>query len=248
MLRKQFARIQYHNLDIFTEHVELLVRRVSSSEDNVIDLQPLFFNFTLDTTTSLLFGHSAGSLREHSKDELGGSLNDASWISAIRVQLAYLYWLCSPPRYTKACSNVKEYADNWVKKALDRQKDIDDTSGQYAFIKSLYSELKDPRLVRDQLVNVLLAGRDTTACLLSWTLYVSPRGLLRIDQSTMLIYHESRLLVRHEVCLDRLRGEVESVLGSSQSVSKAQLQQMTYLKQVITESMSSELVQLNPRV
>ena len=27
-------------------------------------------------------------------------------------------------------------------------------------------------LVRDQLVHVLLAGRDTTACLLSWTLYV----------------------------------------------------------------------------
>ena len=26
--------------------------------------------------------------------------------------------------------------------------------------------------LRDQLVNVLLAGRDTTACCLSWTLYV----------------------------------------------------------------------------
>lgn len=28
--------------------------------------------------------------------------------------------------------------------------------------------------LRDQLLNVLLAGRDTTACCLSWTLYVSP--------------------------------------------------------------------------
>ena len=170
MLRKQFARIHYHDLDAFTKHVELMVDRLSNSKDSVVDMAPLFYNFTLDTTTSLLFGESAGSLHQDSYDELGESLNIASWISALRVQLAYLYWLCSPPQLTRACNKVKEYADNWVSKALDQEKHADVDTSQYTFIRNLYSELKDRRLVRDQLVNVLLAGRDTTAGLLAWTL------------------------------------------------------------------------------
>ena len=47
---------------------------------------------------------------------------------------------------------------------------------------------------------------------------------------------QSRLLVRHETVLKRLRKEVESVLGSETNITKSELQKMTYLKCVITES------------
>lgn len=46
----------------------------------------------------------------------------------------------------------------------------------------------------------------------------------------------SRLLARDERVLGRLRVEIESVLGSDTSVSKAKLQQMPYLKCIMTES------------
>ena len=191
MVRKQFARIQYTNLEVFADHVELLVDRLKKREASVVDLHPLFCNFTLDTTTSLLFGESAGSLHKDVEDELGETLNEASWWSAIRVQLAYLYWLCAPPKYFKLCDKVRAYADHWVTKALgtwssdldregtrqltevlptDDQRGEDMKEERYVFIRSLFDELKDRKLVRDQLVNVLLAGRDTTAGLLSWTL------------------------------------------------------------------------------
>lgn len=171
MLRRQFARIQYQNLDIFSEQIELLIGRLVKVKGEVVDLQPLFFSFTLDTATSLLFGESAGSLREDSTDQLGSSLETASWYSGIRIQLAHLYWLCSTPEYHRACSQVKAYANRWVTKALDAPAD-DVDAPQYDFVRNLYSELRDRRLVQDQLVNVLFAGRDTTACLLSWTLCV----------------------------------------------------------------------------
>ena len=45
-----------------------------------------------------------------------------------------------------------------------------DKSGGFVFLDALIAETKDPKVIRDQLVNILLAGRDTTACLLSWTL------------------------------------------------------------------------------
>ena len=178
---------------MFTEHVELLIGRLRDSKEPVVNLHPLFCNFTLDTTTSLLFGESADSLREGAQDELGESLGEASWWSCIRVQLAYLWWLCSPPKLFRLCGKVREYADHWVEKALgrycvracavnknngpadiasllDQNQEVDGDNDRYIFIQSLYDELQDRKLVRDQLVNVLLAGRDTTAGLLAWTL------------------------------------------------------------------------------
>lgn len=216
MLRKQFARIQYQNLDNFTEHVESLISRLVRMKSGPVDLHPLFCNFTLDTTTSLLFGESAGSLNQDSVDDFGTALSTASWFSAIRVQLDYLYWLCCFPQYFTACNKVKMYADQWVKKALDNSDATESSSGQYELIRSLYDEYQDRKLVREQLVNVLLAGRDTTACLLSWTF---------------------RLLVRHREVLERLRQEIEAVQGSDTVITKAKLQKMPYLRNVITETL-----------
>jgi len=45
-----------------------------------------------------------------------------------------------------------------------------DAGGRYVFIDAIAEESRDPNALRDQLVNILLAGRDTTACLLSWVL------------------------------------------------------------------------------
>ncbi len=70
-----------------------------------------------------------------------------------------------------------------MKQALreDAEKSETGNSNGYAFIRDLYDELRDQVLVRDQLVNVLLAGRDTTACLLSWTLSV--KSHIRVAQA-----------------------------------------------------------------
>ncbi|KAL9053335.1 MAG: hypothetical protein Q9162_004835 [Coniocarpon cinnabarinum] len=215
LVRKQFVRIQYNNLEVFRDHVELLISRLCQHKDQVLDLFPLFQNFTMDTTTSLLFGESAETLQEGSSDDFGKNLNKASWWSAIRIALAYLYWLVCFPHFYKACDSVRAYADHWVKKALDDRASRGVGQNKYEFITSLYDELNDRRLVREQLVNVLLAGRDTTAGLMAYVF---------------------RLLVRHPDVLARLRKEVESVMGDDAQVDKSKIQKMPWLKCVITES------------
>src|SRR5438045_1057848 len=69
LLRKQFVRTQYQNLDNFREHVENLIARLPA-EGGVIDLQPLFFSLTLDTTTALLLGRSVYSLKAQTADDV----------------------------------------------------------------------------------------------------------------------------------------------------------------------------------
>ena len=172
LLRRPFSKSEYQDLQNFDEPTEKLLASLSASQ-GVIDLQPLFFDFTLSTTTSLIFGQPSGTFNAAEQEAFARCFDHASLISSYRVRLQYLYWAYAPSKFRDACSTVKAYASIFVNRAL-REKSDDTTSddrNQYAFIQELFEDLGDPKLVRDQLTNVLLAGRDTTACMLSWAVY-----------------------------------------------------------------------------
>lgn len=61
-LRPQFAHEHYEDLSVFRDALDDLIEASTGSRE-VIDLQPLFFRLTLDTTTAFLFGESVESLR-----------------------------------------------------------------------------------------------------------------------------------------------------------------------------------------
>lgn len=74
-----------------------------------------------------------------------------------------------------SCSEVHRFADHFVKLALapPSEKSIEDGSNttKYVFLHELAKATRDPIELRDQLLNVLLAGRDTTAGLLGFVFY-----------------------------------------------------------------------------
>jgi cytochrome P450 len=63
LVRPQFVHKQYKNLEVFREAVNDFLDAIPKDSE-VIDLQPFFFRFTLDTTTTFLFGESAKALRQ----------------------------------------------------------------------------------------------------------------------------------------------------------------------------------------
>ena len=168
LLRRPFLKNHYQDLKGFGEHVDSLIAGLSTFS-GVVDLQPFFFRFTLATTTALIFGQSVDGLEE-AQQSFAQDFDYASGISSLRTRLQDFHWAYSPSRYRAACRGIKEFANVFVKQALQEKNRIGPDSDRYAFIQDLYDEMQDLALVRDQLVNVLLAGRDTTACLLSWTL------------------------------------------------------------------------------
>ena len=173
LLRKQFARIQYQNLDHFREHVDNLIARLPV--DGFIDLQPLFFNLTLDTTTSVLLGQSVYSLRANIDQDIENKVFAESFATAQeglakRFRIAPWHFLYNPPKFRQACSNVHRFVERYIhERNLQNEKT---TFGEesYGFIDQVGKESVSNEDLRDQLLNVLLAGRDTTACCLSWTL------------------------------------------------------------------------------
>ncbi|RDW82928.1 hypothetical protein BP5796_04419 [Coleophoma crateriformis] len=217
LLRRQFVRIQYQNLKVFDEHINDLITGLIQADPGTVDLQPYFFRFTLATTTDLLFGEPVSTLGNDVQDTFGTNFDYASGICALRLRLADLHWLYKTKKFKDACNVVKKYAEFFVTQALkDREKNGQEAASErYPFILDLYEDLQDPALVRDQLVHVLIAGRDTTACLMSWAFF---------------------LLVRHPDVLAKLRDQIAAVIPEGEEVTRASIAKLPYLKCVINET------------
>jgi cytochrome P450 len=176
LIRRQFVRVQQQTLQAFTPHVDELVSTLVQAADagDIVDLKPFFFEFTLSTTTELLFGEPHNSLPKVERDALRDNLDYGALGVGIRVRLADLAPLWNPAKFKNACNGVRDWATFFVDKAFKYRDEVGEekASEKYSFILDLWKEMRDKALVRDQLLHILIAGRDSTACLLSWTLYV----------------------------------------------------------------------------
>ncbi|KAK4139466.1 cytochrome P450 [Dichotomopilus funicola] len=214
---KQFVRARYQDLRHFHEHVGNMIDCMPTEEGRVIDLQPLFFNLTMDVATELLFG------KRPKTGEFAESFNVAQEGLAKRFRLAPFHAAYNPASFRQACQNVHRFVERYIREQgfMDRaelektEKANEDESASW-FIKQLAAESTSNIDLRDQLLNVLLAGRDTTACCLLWTF---------------------RLLVRHPQVLERLRGEVQGVMGDLTNPTRAQIRDMPFLACVVKESL-----------
>jgi cytochrome P450 len=176
IIRPQFMHKQYENLDVFKEAVDDLMDILQTQKDgSVIDLQPLFFRMTLDVTTAFLFGESVPSL---TAPETAGELsfadafNTAQSYVVKRFRLLDLYWLIGGRTFRKACNDVHHFADQIIDRNLSQDSRTGENQGKHVFLDAVAKASPDRTAMRGQIINILVAGRDTTACLLSWTLYV----------------------------------------------------------------------------
>ena len=156
----------------------LLARIIEPTKEGFVDLQPLFFLLTLDVTTAAVLGESTNSLQDQGGKiglAFANAFDTGQHYLAVRGRLGDFYWLFGGKKFRRACDFVHGFVDKIVanalgKKDVERSSGLEDEKGNYLFIDALIARTRDPKVIRDQLVNVLLAGRDTTACLLSWTL------------------------------------------------------------------------------
>jgi cytochrome P450 len=155
------------DLESFSSHVDRMIALIPR-DGSTVDLQELFFRLTLDSATEFLFGESVNSLTAipGSTNDFAEAFNYAQACLMQRAVLGPALFLYNNPKFDKACSVVHDYADRLVVKALsERDMKRDDT--RYVFLHELVKQTADPKELRDQLLNILLAGRDTTAGLLS---------------------------------------------------------------------------------
>jgi cytochrome P450 len=147
--------------------------QIIQESNGIIDLQPLFFRLTLDTSTAFLFGESVRSLvtpDATGEQTFATAFNTAQqWVTK-RYRLLDLYWLINSKEWRQACGDVQKFADLIIDRNLASDRAADGQQGRYVFLDAIAESSADRAALRGQIINLLAAGRDTTACLLSWTL------------------------------------------------------------------------------
>lgn len=173
LLKPQFTQHQYRDLELFREHVDNLISCIPHHEEPV-DLQPLFFRLTLDTVTALVLGVSTYCLKPtDSKREqtFADSFDFAQDYLVRRLQIPAFYFLIGGRAFSKACASVHKFVDDIIEQGLQTLANAgQEQPERYLFMDILSQGLKDKVALRYQMLNILFAGRDSTACLLSWTL------------------------------------------------------------------------------
>lgn len=86
----------------------------------------------------------------------------------------------------------------------------------FTFLHALTAYTRDAKLIRDQIIAVLLAGRDTTAATLSWTYYQ---------------------LSQHPDIYKKLRQEILNTIGPNKAPTYDDLKNMKYLNYTINETL-----------
>lgn len=176
LLRPNFARDQIADLEAFDRHFKLMLKHIPR-DGSTVDLQTLFFKLTIDSATEFLFNHSTDSLRMREDD-----VNNEDAIFARMFQFAQediivrLRWdaldRLRPNKEGKDALRIcHAYVDKFVDIAV-KEHEAEKAAGKgdddrYVFIKELVKQTGDKERIRSELMNILLAGRDTTASLLS---------------------------------------------------------------------------------
>jgi hypothetical protein len=113
-------------------------------------------------------------------------------------------------------NTLNNFISPFVERAISMSKSATDEDDEGKdFTHSLSKFTQDRKVLRDQLVSTLLAGRDTTACTLSWLFYE-------------LAYHPD--------VFSRLREEILSTVGKHGMPTYEDLKGMKYLQWCLNES------------
>ncbi|KAL6877358.1 cytochrome P450 [Trichoderma longibrachiatum] len=223
VLRPCFAKQNKESIVSMLEtHFQALLGRIPADGTSaVVDLQPLFFWLTMDFATHFLMGRSTHVLHRassHAKEKqfLDDYLTCSTEIVR-KMQLGPLQMFSVNFAAMRARSRVFRYIDDFISASLGYERREEDGSMKTGcnVLQGLAAVTTDRKQLRDQILHILVASRDTTACLLSNLFFV---------------------LARKPHIYEKLRREVISIAGV-EPVTSTQLNNMEYLKWCVQESL-----------
>ncbi|KAK0388097.1 hypothetical protein NLU13_4341 [Sarocladium strictum] len=217
VLRPGFSRNTVNgSIKMMECHLATLWRRIPPCGETV-DLQPLFFELAMDVATEFLLGHStselqASALRSGNNQFVSDYLLCSEAVVK-KLQLGPLQFLVGSSESDKAKARVFAYVDKFLEEA-SLLKD-EDSRPVYDVLRELQKMAPDHQSLRDQVLHILLASRDTVACLLSNLVFA---------------------LSKEPAVYQRLRREVLECAGED-CPNIEQLHSMRYLKWCVNESL-----------
>lgn len=218
LIRPMFQRERVADLDLVEQHVQELFAHIGNGDGHEVDARNLFFRFALDASTHFLFGHSAGSLTNE-ETEFALAFDEVQRKQALAGRAGPLRHFMSMRSFYRGLRTMDRFIEPWITEALSMtQEQLDKKlSKTDTFLHALARRTRDRKVIRDQLVALLLAGRDTTSTTLSWMILE---------------------LARNPKVVAKLRAEIAENVGTNgQRPSYEHIKNMKYLTWIINETL-----------
>ncbi|KAG2062786.1 cytochrome P450, partial [Suillus decipiens] len=239
MTRPFFNHDRISHFDIFDRHADhaITLAKERFRAGLAIDFQDLISRFTLDSASEFLFGHcinslSAGLPYPHNATEFTDAVQGDNTATAFayafseaqqainrRVSLGQIWPLTEilADDTAQHMKVVNAFLDPILKDALEKRStagefDKNDFTDDQTLVDHLVNLTTDFKIIKDETLNILLAGRDTTASTLTSVVY---------------------LLAMHPEFLTRLREEIISKVGLTRRPTYDNIREMKYLRAVL---------------
>jgi len=235
-LLRHSAKVMRDNL----KDVETVLMKANDNGKS-LDLQDLFFCLTIDTTAHIAFGVELNSILNGSQHRFAIAFDNLQRMSQLRFQdplfkIKRVFQLTERERtIRKELAVLDEFAYEIIN---SKRRSAENGEELGADLLSRYmassisncsneidkSEAESEEFFRHIIMNFIIAGRDTTACALSWTFYE---------------------LIRRPDVVEAIRKEVASVIGEGDNTDYS-LETLGKLK--YTHCVIMEVLRLHPSV
>ncbi|KAF7343149.1 Cytochrome P450 [Mycena venus] len=237
MTRPFFDKHRISDFDNFDTHVEDAIAQMKTRlrEGYAIDFQELMGRVTLDSASAFLFGHDFRSLAEPPSPTHSTSLATQIQIQTrtlpyiTNIRMRYLnfwplaeFWqdkIKEPMRVLERFLNP--IVDGVVAKRKAAKSAAASSGGKTSaepetLLEHLVEYTEDIKTLRDELLNISVAGRDTVTCLTTFSIY---------------------MLAEHPDVLAKLRNEIFERLGEKGRPTVEDIKEMKYLRAVLNETL-----------
>lgn len=235
LLKPHFAREHIGHVATLEPHVQNLAVHIRNYHGASFDIQLLFLKLTMDVATEFFMGESVHSLKVGAEDdkEIADYERKKKFDPAMlflseymfgRVALTRFYWIMNLKKFRDNVQFVLDFVLDMVNRGLEatpEQVDEKIKNGR-TFLYELMTKTRDPLVLREETLNIIMAGRSTTAGLLS------------------AVFYE---LSRHPDVWERLRAEIAENFGRGDpadelnAITFESLKRCVFLRYVLNETL-----------
>ncbi|KAK0436982.1 cytochrome P450 [Desarmillaria tabescens] len=241
--RPFFNKARISDFDNFERHTINTISQIKARlrEGYPINFQDVVARFTMDSSTEYLFGKDIDSLSaglpyppespmagdphfvNHPSNSFVQAFAKAQEQIVIRFQRGpswplHEFWAdeIHPLRQV-----INRFVQPMISEALDRKAegvkpvDVEKDLENMSLLDRLVQEIDDPKVIQDELINILVAGRDTTASLLTFAVY---------------------MMCEHPDMTARLRSEILERVGNRKPTYE-DIRDMKYLRAFLNETL-----------
>ncbi|KAF7938626.1 uncharacterized protein EAE98_000964 [Botrytis deweyae] len=240
LLQPVFSRSQVSQLSGLESHLQRFLERIPR-DGSTIDIQPLAQGLFLDSSMEFIFGKSSGSLSPSEQTAQAKQFSEDFDEGLRGMRNNYMpdkfSWLVGPDKkWLAQCAKIHATLEGYIDEEIKFQKQsklpgtsskpMNGSSGyQHVLLKELVKQYPDDKtLIRNELMNVFFAARDSVGTVTSSMLFLlarSPESWGKLREEVAAIAPEQELTFEFLKSLKYVQAVIDETLRLIHPVDRA---------------------------